>query len=170
MKRLNPKLALVAALAYGLLHAFSVFALEAPKGRVILTISGKVQETNSSEGAQFDLAMLEALPQKTFTTLTPWSPKPIKFTGPLLRDLLAAVKASGQNIHAKALNDYQSTMPMSDATSFDVIMAHHMDDQVIPVRTKGPLFIVYPYDTLPELRSNIYYSRSSWQLKSLTIE
>jgi hypothetical protein len=41
---------------------------------------------------------------------------------------------------------------------------------LIPVRTKGPLFIVYPFDSKAELRSATYYERSAWQLKSLTVE
>ena len=40
----------------------------------------------------------------------------------------------------------------------------------IPVRTKGPLFIVYPFDTKPELQSAKFYGRSAWQLKSMDIE
>ena len=38
------------------------------------------------------------------------------------------------------------------------------------VRDKGPLFIVYPYDSDEVLRSERYYNRSAWQLKSLEIE
>jgi hypothetical protein len=45
-----------------------------------------------------------------------------------------------------------------------------MNDQAIPVRTKGPLFIVYPFDTKAELRSNVYYERSAWQLKSIAVD
>lgn len=146
------------------------FALEPAKGKVILTITGKVMDKNSPEAAAFDLAMLEKLPQQTFTTQTPWDKKPIKFKGPLLRDVLAAAKASGTTLKAAALNDYQTSIPFDDAKNFDVIVAHQMNDQAIPVRTKGPLFIVYPFDTKAELRSNVYYERSAWQLKSITVE
>jgi hypothetical protein len=59
---------------------------------------------------------------------------------------------------------------MEDAVKFDVIVAHKMNGQSIPVKTKGPLFIVYPYDSKPELRALTYYERSAWQLKSLTLE
>jgi hypothetical protein len=145
-------------------------ALEPAKGKVILTISGKVADTNGPNGASFDLAMLEKLPQQTFTTKTPWDKNPIKFKGPLLRDVLAAAKASGTTLKAAALNDYQTSIPFEDATKFDVIVAHQMNDQAIPVRTKGPLFIVYPFDTKPELRSSLYYERSAWQLKSIVVE
>jgi len=153
-----------------LLIALPASALDAPKGKVILTISGKVADKNSASAATFDLAMIEKLPQQTFTTMTPWDKQPIKFTGPLLRDVLAAAKASGTTIKAAALNDYQTSIPMDDAQKFDVILAHKMNGEEIPVKTKGPLFIVYPFDTKAELRSTVYYERSAWQLKSMTIE
>lgn len=146
------------------------WSLDAPKGKVVLTISGKVGTTNSPKGATFDMEMLQKLPQQTFTTNTPWDKTPTKFKGPLLRDVLAAVKANGATLKAMALNDYQTSIPAEDATKYNVVLAYEMNDKPIPVSTKGPLFIVYPYDTDEELRSTKYYDRSAWQLKSLTIE
>jgi hypothetical protein len=148
----------------------SALALQPPTGKVILTISGKVGEKNTASAAVFDMAMLESLPQRTFTTLTPWDKQPITFTGPLLRDVLAAAKAGGSTLKAAALNDYQTSIPADDAQKFDVVLAHKMNGKDIPVKTKGPLFIVYPFDAKPELRSTVYFERSAWQLKSLNIE
>lgn len=151
--------------------ALSAHALEPAKGKVILTIQGKVGETNSPNGASFDMAMLKSLPQQTFSTHTPWDKTPTKFQGPLLRDVLAAAKASGSTIKAVALNDYKTQIPMDDAAKFDVIVAHSMNGQDIPVRTKGPLFIVYPFDSKPELLATpTYYERSAWQLQRMDIE
>ena len=152
------------------LLAVSAHALEPAKGKVILTIQGKVGETNSPKGASFDMAMLKGLPQKTFTTHTPWDKTPTKFQGPLLRDVLAAAKASGTTIKAVALNDYKTNIPLDDAAKFDVIVAHSMNGQDIPVRTKGPLFIVYPFDSKTELAAQTYYERAAWQLQRMDIE
>jgi hypothetical protein len=127
--------------------AGSALALAPAQGKIILTIDGKIGEKNTPNSAQFDMAMLEKLPQREFTTMTPWDTKPVKFTGPLLRDLLASVKAQGRTLKAMALNDYQTTIPVDDANQHDVIVAHRMNGEPIPVKTKGPLFIVYPYDT-----------------------
>ena len=169
MTKTSPLLA--TALAFSLtLAAFQVQALEQASGKVILTVAGKIAEKNTSSTATFDLAMIQKLPQHTFVTMTPWEKKPIQFTGPLLRDLLLAVKASGNTLKAAAINDYMTSIPVEDAKKFDVIMAHKMNGQDIPVKTKGPLFIVYPFDTKPELQTSTYYERSAWQLKSLTIE
>lgn len=145
-------------------------ALEPAKGKVILTISGKMGVKNTPDAAVFDLAMLEKLPQQKFSAQTPWDKKPIAFQGPLLRDVLAAAKASGTTLKAAALDYYQTTIPADDAAKFDVIVAYKMNGELIPVRTKGPLFIVYPFDSKAELRSATYYARSVWQLKSLTVE
>jgi hypothetical protein len=167
---MNPMTRPIAAFLSVLLLSLPVAALEPPEEKVILTISGKVGEKNTPNAAVFDLPMLVKLPQQTFTTMTPWAKQPIKFTGPLLRDVLAAAKANGVTIKAAALNDYQTSIPFADAKNFDVILAHQMNGEAIPVKTKGPLFIVYPYDTKAELRSVVYYERSAWQLKSMTIQ
>lgn len=145
-------------------------ALEPAKGKVVLTITGKIGQKNTANAATFDMAMIEKLPQQTFTTMTPWDKKPIEFTGPLLRDVLGAAKAQGSVIKAAALNDYQTTIPVEDAQKFDVVVAHKMNGANIPIKTKGPLFIVYPFDKKTELRSTVYYERSAWQLKSMVIE
>jgi len=160
---------LAATIALTLQGAFAG-TLATPTGKVVLTIGGKIGESNSPKGAQFDMPMIEKLPQHSFTTLTPWEKQSIQFTGPLLRDVLAAVKAQGTVIKAMALNDYQSSIPVEDAMKYDMVMALKMNGQPISVKTKGPLFIVYPYDAKPELRSAVYYERSPWQVKSLTLE
>lgn len=150
--------------------AFQAMALDQPSGPVVLTISGNVALANSGQQALFDMKMLERLPQKTFSTQTPWYPKPVSFTGPLLRDVLVAAGAKGNKIVAVALNDYKTEIPFDDVTRHDVIVARLMNDKPMPVREKGPLFIVYPFDTKAELRAEIYYNRAAWQLSALRVQ
>lgn len=145
-------------------------ALDAPKERVVLSISGKIGVKNAGERARFDMKMLEALPQHTFTTNTPWYERPVKFTGPLLADVLAAVKASGSVVKAVAINEYAISIPLTDTTQHKVIVARLLDDKPMTVRDKGPLFVVYPFDDSAALRSSLYYERSIWQLKALEIQ
>lgn len=145
-------------------------AQDKPVGPVVLTVSGRVSKPNAGDVAQFDMAMLERLPQKSFVTRTPWHAGAHKFTGPLLRDVLAACGAQGSNVRAIALNDYRIDLPYQDALRFELIVARLFDDKPMAVRDKGPLFIIYPFDAHPELRSTIYYSRSAWQLKMLDVQ
>ena len=165
----NRRLFTVSALLCALTLSSAALALDAPKERPILVISGKITTKNAGEVARFDMKMIEALPQHSFTTSTPWFDRPVKFTGPLLADVLAAVKASGSNVGAVAINDYRITIPAADAAKFQVIVARLIDDKPIPVREKGPLFVVYPFDSSAELRTSTYYERSIWQLKALDI-
>jgi len=162
MKAWALSVALVTAL---LLHpAPAAHAADAPGPKPALTISGRVKTP-----VVFDMARLAALPQHSFTTRTPWHAGPRKFTGPLLRDVLAVAGIQGQTIEAMALNDYKVTIPVEDAMRVDVVVARLVDDKPMAVRDKGPLFIIYPFDSDEALRNSIYYSRSAWQLKGLVI-
>ncbi|MDD2179138.1 molybdopterin-dependent oxidoreductase [Acidovorax sp. D2M1] len=151
------------------LAASTAQALEPPTGPVVLTIDGAITQTNRGAQAQFDMKMLEKLPQHSFSTQTPWYPSAVTFTGPLLRDVLAAVGAKGTKITAVALNDYKTEIPADDATRHDVIVARLMNNRPMPIREKGPLFIVFPFDAKAELRSELYYNRAAWQLNALHI-
>ena len=42
-----------------------------------------------------------------------------------------------------------------------------IDGKPIGVREKGPLFVMYPFDERPELRTSVHFSRCIWQLKSI---
>lgn len=159
--------------SFGLLSLSAVGqsqTLALPRGDVVLSVSGKIRDNNQAGKALFDMAMLQALPQQSFTTQTPWDKEPLHFSGPLLRDVLSRVGASGTRIKAIALNDYQVEIPVEDAQRFDVIVALRMNGKPMPVRTRGPLFIIYPFDARAELRSFRYYERSIWQLRALHIE
>ena len=158
------------ALVLSLMGPSLTRALEMPAAPVVLTLSGRVRNTNVGATAQFDMPMLERLPQKTFSTRTPWYSQARSFTGPLLRDVLAAAGAKGTVLRAVALNDYWVDIPMDDAARYDMIIARLMDDKPMVVRDKGPLFIVYPFDSKSELRSTIYYSRSAWQLRTIEVQ
>lgn len=158
--------ALAAVLAAG---AAAARALVAPGGAAVLTLSGQLRHPNKGAAAEFDMAMLEGLPQLSFRTRTPWYAQPRKFTGPLLRDVLREAGAHGTQLRARALNDYRVDIPFDDAQRFDLIVARLLDDAPMAVRDKGPLFLVYPFDAQPELRNAVYYSRSAWQLRSIEV-
>ena len=119
--------------------------------------------------ARFDMAMLAAMPQHRFSTATPWYANTRRFAGPLLRDVLASAGAQGETLRLIALNDYRVDMPFLDAQRFDVVVARLLDGQPMAVRDKGPLFVIYPFDSQRELRSAVYYSRCAWQLRQIDV-
>ena len=145
-------------------------ALQAPDGPVLLTVSGRVHNPNRGTTAVFDMAMLAQLPQASFSTQTPWYAQARKFTGPLLRDVLAAAGGRGTLLRAMALNDYRVDIPFDDAQRYGLLLARLLDDKPMPVREKGPLFIIYPFDQHAELRNALYFSRCAWQLKAIEVQ
>jgi hypothetical protein len=167
MRRRTLALALPSALWTGIGAAQSPLA--PPAGPVLLSVGGRIQHRNAGERAQFDAAMLDALPQLTITARTPWYAEARSFTGARLRDVLEAVGAEGRMLRAVALNDYRVDIPVDDVRRHDVIVARLLDGKPMPVREKGPLFVMYPFDTQPALRTAVYFSRCIWQLQALEV-
>lgn len=163
-----------ALLATGILTTISpatavASELSQPKNKVVLIVSGQIAASNSPEGAAFDLDMLRALPQSSFVTKTIWTEGESTFTGVPLRALLDAVGATGKNLRAVALNDYAVDIPVADAVADGPLVAYSIDGRELPVRKRGPLWIVYPYDAKADYRSEVIYSRSIWQLKRIDV-
>ncbi|EIM29327.1 molybdopterin-dependent oxidoreductase [Microvirga lotononidis] len=152
---------------FGVAYAAS---LPAPKERPILTISGKIDVTNKDNTAQFDRAMLESLGLVTVETTTPWHEGKVKFEGVSMDKLMKLVGASGQRIVVVALNDYTTEIPMEDFAKFNVILAIKRNGEYMSVRDKGPLFIIYPYDSNPDLKSQTYFARSAWQVARIEVK
>jgi hypothetical protein len=143
----------------------------APEDKVLKVFLKTADRSNPQRlVAEWDLASLKKLPQKTFTTRTPWFKAPVTFTGPLVRDVLANAQLEGKILNAVALDDYKSKIPFSDVMNFDAILAHSINGAQLTAKNKGPLFIVYPYDSKKELQAVVYYQRSVWQLKALIVE
>jgi hypothetical protein len=143
--------------------------LAQPSGRAILTVTGAIRVRNRDDAAVFDREMLEALGMASFRTQTPWYDAPSTFEGVPMARLMDRLGAQGQTVTAIALNDYRTQIPMSDFARFGTLLALKRDGAYMPVRDKGPLFIVYPYDSDAELRTRQYYSRSAWQVSRLIV-
>jgi hypothetical protein len=158
--------AAVAVLASGFALAAS---LGQPAEKPILTVSGKIAVTNKDGVAQFDRAMLESIGMTSFTTSTPWYKEQVSFEGVPLAKVMQAVGANGQRLVAVALNDYSAELPMEDIAKYNVLLALKRNGEYMPVRDKGPLFIVYPFDSNPDLKNQKFYSRSVWQVARIEV-
>lgn len=148
----------------------SAAPLPKPAGEPILAISGNIANTNEGDTALLDREMLESIGSAKIRSQTPWYEQPVEFEGVPMKALMDYVGAKGVDVTLTALNDYQSTVPMTDFEQFGVVLAMKRDGQVMPIRDKGPLWLVYPYDSDPELNTDKYYSRSVWQIKELSVQ
>jgi hypothetical protein len=144
--------------------------LDAPAGRIILRVEGAIGVRNDGDSAAFDRAQLEAFPQVTVRTETPWTDGVVEFRGPLARAVLHAAGASGTSVQATAINDYTVEIPITDFESHDVILAIARDGEAMRVRDRGPIWVIYPWGEHEELRTEVYHGRSIWQLSTLVVE
>lgn len=148
-----------ALLAAVLIAAAPALAQEAP----VLSV------TSDGETRVLTIADLSALPVTSFETSTIWTEGTHAFEGILLADLMEAMEMEGETVVATALNDYAVEIPVAEITDEGPIVAYRMDGAEMSRRGKGPFWILYPFDDVPEFRSETAYSRSVWQLDRLSI-
>lgn len=143
--------------------------LNAPTGPVILTVTGKIAQTNRGpfdektdalfknqqvtfgRAAAFDLAMLEALGKRTVRADYPQGGPLHSFEGPLLRDVLKAAGADGDTIKVSALDGYTQEIPMRELEQWPVILALKQDGAHLALGGFGPSRIVFPRHEIPAL-------------------
>ena len=145
-----------------------VLPVRADNGKPILIVTGNVNNGNGP--VRFSLSSLEMLGVVAVETKTPWHNQKVRFEGVPMSVLMKEVGAKGDVVEAHALNDYSTMIPVEDFRKFNVILATRKNGVPMPVRDNGPLFIIYPYDSDPDLQSQRYYGRSAWQVKELKVK
>lgn len=124
----------------------------------------------SGEAHSLSRLDLNNLQQTSFTTSTIWTDGEMRFSGVSLADLIEAYDITAQTVEAVALNNYAVTFPVEEALSANALLATQMNEKAMSVRDKGPVWIVFPFDSDASLRSEVYYSRSIWQLVGLSFK
>ena len=142
--------------------------LPQPKGEVILEIAGRIGNSNGGDIATFDREMLETLGLETIKTATPWHTGEVRFEG-FAEEADGQRRRVGENRESHRPERLRDDDPHRRLRKYGTILALKRDGQYMPIRDKGPLFIIYPYDSDPNLRSQMYYARSARQVKRLEI-
>lgn len=143
--------------------------LPAPEGRVVLKITGAVANTTDGKAASFDMAILKAMPRATISTSTPWTQGVVEFAGVPLKELMSAVGVKGSQAKVTALNDYSVTMTVADLVDTGAILAYEIGGKALSVREKGPLWIIFPFDSDERYQTDAYWSKSVWQVRVMAI-
>ena len=165
MRTFMIKILLGGMIAVGLAVPATAQDLTVPSGEVILTVSGKIGAPNAGDRLILDRDMLMALPATTIETSTIWTEGVHRFTGVSLADLTQALSVKEGTLRATAINDYTVEIPMTDAVEGGPIIAYLMDGDAMSVREKGPLWVIYPYDSNSAYRSEVRYARSIWPIQ-----
>lgn len=131
----------------------------------VLTVTGAVAGGQKT----FTRAELAALPREEFETSTVWTEGVRRFAGVPLHALLEATGAEGRELHMVAINDYAVVVPAEDAVPGGALLAYEIDGMPMSVREKGPIWLVYPYDSDGKWRAEAVYARSIWQLNRIDV-
>ena len=134
----------------------------------MLAISGLVLSSNN-EPVKLSRDDLAKIAPTSCVTTTIWTEGPQAFEGSSLKGLLDHLGVKSGTIVARAVNDYSVNIPVADIEAGGPIVAYLRNGKTMPVRNKGPFWIVYPYDLEDKYRSEEVFSRSTWQLTSIEI-
>ncbi len=150
---------------------FSAMAepLPKPTDRVILSVAGFIAETTGDGVAEFDLAGFESLGTETIRTTTIWTEGEVSFRGVSLRTFLDRLGAEGSILRVWALNDYTVDVPFADAVENGPILAIEADGKPLSVRDKGPIWLLYPFDSDAQYQTEVIYARSIWQIERMEV-
>lgn len=149
--------------------AWAADPLPNPTADVLLTVTGKIAATNVEDRAELDLAGLEAMGAATLQTSTIWTDGSITFRGVPLKTFLDRLGATGSTLRITALNEYTVDVPVSDAAEGGPILAFEANGKPLSVRDKGPIWLIYPYDSNAAFRTEVIYSRSIWQIAQIDV-
>ncbi|WP_245216514.1 molybdopterin-dependent oxidoreductase [Sagittula salina] len=151
-------------------NAAAAEGLAAPKGDILLTVTGDIGQHNAGEAAQFDRAMLMKLGTREVVTHTIWTEGPQSFVGVPLKTFAMALGIKDGTIAATAVNDYSVNIPWSDVEEDFALLALDRNGEPMTVRDKGPIWLIFPYDDDPRFRQETYHARSIWQLQRIDIK
>jgi len=120
--------------------------VSAPKGEVVLTMSGEIGTHNKGKKLALDIASLEKMRTVRMETSEPFLKRKVTFEGVLLSDLLAVagVQDSASKINMTALDDYKVDFNVADVRSSQMMLATKADGKRMPVDKAGPVRIVFP--------------------------
>ena len=158
MLNATPRSLLVLATALSLGAAAPALAA----GPTLLTVTGEITDTNRGpvdpetdklfifndvsfdKAREFDLGMLETLPQTTVHADFPKGGAEAEFTGPLLEDVLEAAGAEGKTIMIQAMDGYAIEAPMDELVGKGAVVAIARDGKALGIGGLGPTQIVFP--------------------------
>ena len=83
--------------------------------------------------------------------------------------------ASGQPISIALDLPAMDKMPQTSFSTTTLqeagaLLATRQNGTIMPVSDKGPVFLVFPFDSRPELQHQTYYSRAVWQIAEINVQ
>lgn len=109
-----------------------------------------------------------------FTTSTVWTQGVDVYSGVLLSDLLselgADLNASDGSVTLEAMDGYSATISFDTMLRTRPLLAFLRNNRPMSVRSQGPFWLIFDYDSDARLRTETHYAKSVWQISRLIVE
>ncbi|THD75023.1 oxidoreductase [Thalassobius vesicularis] len=112
---------------------------------------------------------LQAMPSAEFETSTIWTEGTHIFKGVWLADLAAFLSITEGEVYLSALNEYLVEFPVDEMERGGPLVAYERDGEPMSPRDKGPLWVVFPYDSDPKYQTESIYAQSIWQMDRIEV-
>ena len=154
---------------FSTLEVHAALLCQKQESKTVLLLQSSDLQTQSC-----DMSDLDSMPQeKLFTSLpsnlgiigqNEWSGVSLKY---IVQNLGAKENAI---IELVALNDYIVSIPMKSITSYNPVLASRFNGEMISVRKKGPLILIYPFDKYKEINTPLYQDYTIWMIHEIRIK
>ncbi len=121
----------------------------------VLTVSGEaIDPPVDDREPELTVDALSSLPRRVIRTATPWD-RARDFEGPLLAEVLRAAGARSDvtTIRVYGRDDSQVDISVNAVSLYRPILATTRDGVALTPAQGGPLWLIFPMDTHPELRT-----------------
>jgi hypothetical protein len=125
--------------------------------------------TDGKTTVTLDRDQLGELEQDVIETTSPYTEGMTKFAGPSIQAVLEKAGFAGETVNAEALDGYSIDIPRARLTGDGAILVTSMNDAPLP-EEKAPYWIVFDYDSAPEMLDDEHRSWSIWQVTKLTVK
>ncbi|MCW2248170.1 hypothetical protein M2352_003804 [Azospirillum fermentarium] len=153
--------------------ALCLLAVAAPSGPAPAQSAGiVVAQPGGAAARTLSSAEIEALPALRIRTATPWS-EASDFDGPSLTEVLKLAgvlpAGSGGTVVLGAADDYTVRIALADIERLKPILAYRQNGQPLSLRTRGPYWLIFPFDDTPAIQNDLWYYRAIWQITRIAL-
>ena len=141
-----------------------------PSGKVVLAISGQIDQTNAPDGALLDLAALKKFPAREIRTKTYWHEGEQTFRGVSALEVLDSIGLKGTVLTATAADTYTVEIPLAELKAYEPIFAMELNGEDLAGQAEGPVWLVFPYDDMTEEERERYTAWSIWALETIKVQ
>lgn len=126
-------------------------------------------DSNPQSVRHVTLEEIIGLPSTKFQTTTIWTEGLQTFRGVWLSELLTYLEITKGTLDFSALNEYLIEIPLEEIVPGGPLVAYEWNGAMMSPRDKGPLWVVFPYDSDAKFQTESVYAQSIWQLDRIEV-